>query len=46
MVRWPGHIKPDSVSNEIAAHLDWLPTLLAVAGDTQVTDKFTTPDIA
>ena len=39
MVRWPGHIKPDSVSNEIAAHLDWLPTLLAVAGDTQVTDK-------
>ena len=39
MVRWPGKIKPDSVSNDIAAHLDWLPTLLAVAGDTQVTDK-------
>ena len=39
MVRWPGKIKPDRVSNEIVAHLDWLPTLLAVAGDTQVTDK-------
>jgi len=39
MVRWPGKIKPDQVSNEIVAHLDWLPTLLAVAGDTQVTDK-------
>jgi arylsulfatase len=39
MVRWPGHIKPGIVSNEIVAHLDWLPTLLAMAGDTQVTDK-------
>jgi arylsulfatase len=39
MVRWPGHIKPGSVSNEIVAHHDWLPTLLAIAGDTQVTEK-------
>jgi len=39
MVRWPGHIKPGTVSNGIVAHLDWLPTLLAVAGDTDVTDK-------
>jgi len=39
MVRWPGHIKPGSVSNEIVAHLDWLPTLLAIAGDTQVKEK-------
>ena len=28
MVRWPGQIKPGSVSNEIVAHLDWLPTFL------------------
>ena len=41
MVRWPGHIKPDSVSNEIVAHHDWLPTLLAIAGDTQVTGQVT-----
>ena len=39
MVRWPGHIKPGSVSNEIVAHHDWLPTFLAMAGDDQVTDK-------
>jgi arylsulfatase len=39
MVRWPGHIKPGQVSNEMVAHHDWLPTLLAVAGDDQVTDK-------
>jgi arylsulfatase len=39
MVRWPGHITPGSVSNDIVAHLDWLPTLLAIAGDTQVKDK-------
>ena len=39
MVRWPGKIKPGQVSNEMVAHLDWLPTLLAMAGDTQVKDK-------
>ncbi len=39
MVRWPGKIKPGQVSNEIVAHLDWMPTLLAMAGDTQVKDK-------
>jgi arylsulfatase A-like enzyme len=39
MVRWPGKIKPGQVSNEIVAHLDWLPTLLAVAGDAEVKDK-------
>jgi arylsulfatase A-like enzyme len=39
MFRWPGKIKPGQVSNEIVAHLDMLPTLLAAAGDTQVKDK-------
>ncbi|BCS52879.1 arylsulfatase [Geobacter sp. SVR] len=39
MVRWPGHIKPGQVSNEIVASHDWLPTLLAAAGDPQVADK-------
>jgi arylsulfatase len=39
MVRWPGKIKPGSVSNEIVAHHDWMPTLLAIAGDPNVTDK-------
>jgi arylsulfatase len=39
MVRWPGRIKPGTVSNEIVAHLDWLPTFLAMAGDAGVKDK-------
>ena len=36
MVRWPGNIKAGSISNEIMSTLDWLPTLAAVAGDTNV----------
>ena len=36
MVKWPGKIKAGQVSNEMVSHLDWLPTLLAVAGDTEV----------
>ena len=39
MFRWPGKIKPGQVSNEIVAHLDMLPTILAIAGDAQVKDK-------
>jgi len=39
MVRWPGQIKPGTVSNEIVAHLDWLPTFVAMAGDPDVKDK-------
>jgi len=38
LIRWPGHIAPGSVSNEIVQHHDWLPTLLAAAGDTTVVD--------
>jgi len=33
MVRWPGKIKADTVSNEIMHHMDWLPTFLAAAGN-------------
>ena len=36
MVRWPGRIEPDSVSNEIMHHMDWLPTFLAMAGNETV----------
>jgi arylsulfatase A-like enzyme len=39
MVRWPGTIKPGTISNQIVGHHDWLPTLLAMAGDTGVTDR-------
>jgi arylsulfatase A-like enzyme len=35
-IRWPGVIEPGTVNNEIAAHEDMLPTLLAAAGDSNV----------
>jgi arylsulfatase A-like enzyme len=31
-VRWPGVVKPGSVSNGIVHHMDWLPTFVAAAG--------------
>jgi arylsulfatase len=39
MVRWPGKIPASAVSNDIVSHLDWMPTLLAIAGDDNITDK-------
>jgi arylsulfatase len=35
-IRWPGVIKPGTVLNDIFAHEDMLPTLLAAAGDPDV----------
>ena len=42
MVSWPGHIKPNSVSNGIISHLDWMPTLLAAAGEPNIKEKLLT----
>ncbi len=39
MVRWPGKIKPGTVSNTIMSHLDWFPTLLAAAGIPDIKEK-------
>jgi arylsulfatase A-like enzyme len=39
MIRWPGHIKPDSVSTQMMSGLDWFPTLLAAAGDVNIGDR-------
>ena len=39
LIRWPGRIQPGSVSNEIVSGLDWLPTLMAAAGDPDIKDK-------
>jgi arylsulfatase A-like enzyme len=38
-VRWPGQIKAGTVYNDVASHQDWLPTLLAVAGDPDISAK-------
>ena len=39
LIRWPGRIQPGSVSNEIISGLDWMPTLLAAAGDPDIKEK-------
>ena len=38
-IRWPGKIKPGTVFNGIVSHIDMLPTLVAAAGDADVTAK-------
>jgi arylsulfatase A-like enzyme len=42
LVRWPGVIKPGTQVNDIAAHEDWMPTLLAAAGVPDVKEKLLT----
>jgi arylsulfatase A-like enzyme len=32
VIRWPGHIKPGTVLNDIFASLDWVPTFVEIAG--------------
>jgi arylsulfatase A-like enzyme len=32
VIRWPGHIKPGTVYDQIFASLDWLPTFVDIAG--------------
>ncbi len=38
-IRWPGVIKPGTVSNEIFSHTDMLPTLAAAAGEPDAVEK-------
>jgi arylsulfatase A-like enzyme len=39
VVRWPGKIKPGSVSIDIFHAMDWMPTFLAAAGESDIKDK-------
>ena len=39
IARWPGHIKPGKVENGIFSGLDWFPTLVAAAGNPDITDQ-------
>jgi arylsulfatase len=32
VIRWPGHIEPGTVKNQLFAALDWLPTFVNIAG--------------
>ncbi len=38
-VRWPGKFPAGKTLNGIVSHQDWLPTLLAAAGEPEVSDK-------
>ena len=37
--RWPGHFEAGKVLNGIMTHQEWLPTLLAIAGETDIVEK-------
>lgn len=39
MIRWPGVIKPGTVSNEIISLIDWFPTLCDAAGIPNIKEK-------
>ena len=39
IIRWPGHVKPGTVENGIFSGLDWFPTLLAAAGNPNITEQ-------
>lgn len=39
LIRWPGKIPAGTVSNDIVSHHDWLPTILAAAGEPEIKEK-------
>jgi arylsulfatase A-like enzyme len=39
IIRWPGKIKPGTVENEIFSGLEWLPTLAAAAGNSNIKEQ-------
>ncbi len=39
MVRWPGVVKPGTVYNDIISLMDWMPTLAAAAGESDIKGK-------
>ena len=39
MIKWPGTIKPGTVSNDIFSHMDMMPTIMAAAGVPDVKEK-------
>ena len=39
IIRWPGMIKPGTVENGLFSGLDWYPTLVAAAGNPNITEQ-------
>jgi arylsulfatase len=42
IIRWPGHVPAGKVENSIISGLDWFPTLVAAAGNPNVTAELLT----
>ncbi len=38
VIRWPGHIKPGTVLNDMFASYDWMPTFVEIAGGAKSND--------
>ena len=39
IIRWPGMVKPGTVENGLFSGLDWYPTLVAAAGNPNITEQ-------
>ena len=39
IIRWPGHVPAGKVENGIISGLDWFPTFVAAAGDSNIIDE-------
>jgi arylsulfatase A-like enzyme len=39
LLRWPGVVKPGTEINDIVSHEDWVPTLMAAAGEPDIKEK-------
>lgn len=39
LVRWPGKIKPGTITTQVMSHNDWIPTLCSIAGESDITGK-------
>jgi len=39
LIRWPGVVEPGTKFNDIISHEDWMPTLLAAAGEPDIKEK-------
>jgi arylsulfatase A-like enzyme len=39
LVRWPGHVKAGTITNELMSHNDWIPTFCSIAGEPEIVAK-------